>query len=247
MFYISISNGLLEGKHQAKMGSAVWQYMWLIDKVTKIDEQGVGWVLGGKPIKLEELAIHITRDAVSRNLKKLEKEGYIKIKHAPYGLIITVMKAKKRFGNNIEPTSTKRSNLYGQNIEPNKTVSVDSISKTIPETVISEPFMENTEPKFYEEMKDGKIIQVPILAEEVKEKNPNSMAKLLAWAVLRRSGANFTAPKKQYSAMSRMNKAGIKPYQIKERWIELEDNRFWQDKLDFTSVAISFDQKPYGK
>ena len=93
MFYITISNGLLEGDHQTRMGAAVWQYMWLIDKVTRIDEEGWGWVLGGKPIQLDEIAGNVSRYTVSRNLRKLEKQRYIRIVHTPRGLLITVAKA----------------------------------------------------------------------------------------------------------------------------------------------------------
>jgi hypothetical protein len=50
MFYITVSNGLLKDDHRKRIGSAVWEFMWLIDKITRIDEDGKGWVLGGKPI-----------------------------------------------------------------------------------------------------------------------------------------------------------------------------------------------------
>ena len=130
----------------------------------------------------------------------------------------------------------------GNKIIPTK----DSITKdSIPEIIISGNSMKNTEPEGYEEIdkKTGEIIRVPIQSEPLKEKRSNSMVELLAWAVHRR-GANFTAPKKQLAAMKRMKDAGIKPDQVKDRWIELEDDKFWKDKLDFGSVAMSFDQKP---
>lgn len=117
MFYISISNGLLEGKHRDKMGTAVWEYMWCIDKVTKIDEDGTGWVLGGKPMKLSEISA-MSENTTSRNLNKLEENGYINLKHTSYGVIITVNKAKKRFTKIVEPTSPKMVNLNPKNGEP---------------------------------------------------------------------------------------------------------------------------------
>ena len=47
-----VSNGLLE--HKDRMGAAIWEYLWLIDKVTKDEPDGNGKfngvVLGGKPI-----------------------------------------------------------------------------------------------------------------------------------------------------------------------------------------------------
>src|ERR1700682_2229291 len=108
MFYIQISNGLLQGAHRKQMGEAVWEFMWCIDKVTKIDEDGTGWVLGGKPIKLKELtgAMQVHATTVSRNLNKLQKFGYLGLVRTPYGIKIKVNKAKKVFkkhqGNAVE-------------------------------------------------------------------------------------------------------------------------------------------------
>jgi hypothetical protein len=97
MFYITVSNGLLEGDHHDRMGNAVWLFMWLIDKVTRIDDSGWGWVLGGKPINLDDVK-HIPRRSVQRYLATLKKEGYIEVKYTMYGFIVKVAKAKKRFG-----------------------------------------------------------------------------------------------------------------------------------------------------
>src|SRR5947209_1541990 len=102
-FFITISNGLLVDGHRKRMGAAVWEFMWLLDRITSITENGIGVVLGGRPIRLEELAddqVHI--NTTSRNLKTLEDQGYIQIVHAPYGLIITVNKANKVFAQKTE-------------------------------------------------------------------------------------------------------------------------------------------------
>ncbi len=102
MFYIQISNGLLQGAHRKQMGEAVWEFMWCIDKITKVDEDGCGWVLGGKPIKLksltDEMGVHAT--TVSRNLNKLQKFGYLGLVRTPYGIKIKINKAKKIFKKN---------------------------------------------------------------------------------------------------------------------------------------------------
>jgi DNA-binding MarR family transcriptional regulator len=121
-FYIGIKNDLLEPKHRKKMGSAVWEFMWLIDKTTSIDERGIGKVLGGKPIKLDEIGNEtgIARSTISENIKKLEKEGYINIIHAPYGLVITVNKSSKIFGkkkNNQQEINSK-STGFGKGERP---------------------------------------------------------------------------------------------------------------------------------
>lgn len=130
MFYINISNGLLEDDHQERMGAAVWQFMWLIDKVTKIDEEGTGWVLGGKPLQLKDLAGSVTEDTISRNLKRLAKEGYIMVKRTPYGLIISVIKAKKRFGNNVESRTDKNAELDSTKM-PNHSAKMSDLIKTV--------------------------------------------------------------------------------------------------------------------
>src|SRR3990167_3963186 len=153
MFYITVSNGLLVGKHQKKMGASVWQFMWCLDKITKIDDEEMGWVLGGKPINLADIK-GASRNTVSRNLNKLEKAGYLNLIHTPYGISIRVIKAKKRFNKSGEPLK-KRLPINGEpltnngeprndNGEPNKIVSIDSISKTV--SVLATPSVADINP-----------------------------------------------------------------------------------------------------
>lgn len=145
MYYITVSNGLLDGNHQKRMGSAVWQFMWCLDKITRIDEEGFGWVLGGKPIKLEDIK-GVSRDTVSRNLSKLEGKGYLKLIHTPYGITIRVAKAQKSFGKNAKPVVKRLDNNVEpkrfdenveplrNNVEPNKTLQLDNTTKTLRES-----------------------------------------------------------------------------------------------------------------
>lgn len=109
MFYISVSNGLLKDGHRQRMGESVWEFMWLLDHMTRIDGNGYGWVLGGKPIKLAELAedLGVHRSTVSRSLSRLQEEGYVDVIHAPYGLVIRVCKARKVFGQNVGKTAAE--------------------------------------------------------------------------------------------------------------------------------------------
>lgn len=97
MFFISISNGLLTAEHREKIGPAIWEYMWLIDKITKVDDDGKGHVLGGKPIKLDDIGMGQHHNTVSRNMSRLEEQKYIETTRTPYGMTIRVLKAKKRF------------------------------------------------------------------------------------------------------------------------------------------------------
>ena len=138
-FYITISNGLLKNGHRKRMGASVWEFMWLLDKITKIDDQELGWVLGGKPIKLREMAddLEVSEITISENLGKLEEAGYIKKITAPYGLSIKVIKAKKRFKQMAKPLSKevyangetsfgKGETYFKEKLKPNKTIQLDN-------------------------------------------------------------------------------------------------------------------------
>lgn len=83
------------------MGTAVWEFLWCIDKTTKeyVNDYGEarGVILGGKPIKAEEIGEDLGEhpETVKKNLRKLQKYGYIDLKRTPYGHVIEVRKSKK--------------------------------------------------------------------------------------------------------------------------------------------------------
>ncbi len=148
-FYITVSNGLLKGGHKKRMGSAVWEFMWLLDKITKVDSSGCGHVLGGKPVTLSQIAkdLESHENSVSTNLNKLNEQGYIEIKNTGHGIAIKVAKAKKRFTETCD--SQKPVNLIHRNLgtrftetcEPllyDNTVdnTVDTITNVIEETSV---------------------------------------------------------------------------------------------------------------
>lgn len=111
------------------MGSAVWEFMWCLDKITKIDDKGMGWVLGGKPINLKDISTNVDEETISRNLIKLESEGYIKKTRTPYGIVIKVLKAKKSFHKNVESIRNhKNVESRRKNVESNKTIQIDKDS-----------------------------------------------------------------------------------------------------------------------
>lgn len=99
-FYISIKNDLLEPKHITNMGESVWLYMWLLDKMTSVNENGVGKVNAGRPVTHAIVAVDLGIDErrYQRWIKKLRDSGYIKTLRTPYGLVITVCKAQKIYG-----------------------------------------------------------------------------------------------------------------------------------------------------
>jgi len=99
-FYIEVTNNLLEPKHRKSMRESVWLFMWLLDKITSITEDGIGRVLGGKPIIYKEISeeLGISKRTYVDWIANLKKGGYISTIRAPKGLIISVNKAKKKFG-----------------------------------------------------------------------------------------------------------------------------------------------------
>lgn len=87
-------NGLLE--HRGRMGSAIWEYIWCLDRITR-EENGIGFVNGGAPVKAKTIAkdFDVNEETVKRNLQRLGKKGYIQLRRTPYGRVIQVMKSLK--------------------------------------------------------------------------------------------------------------------------------------------------------
>lgn len=103
---IKIWSGLLLDGHTRKIENALWEFIWLINKVTK-EEGGIGMVLRGKPIKVEQIAEDLQRDyrTILRHLKRLEEYGYINLKRCPYGFVIKINNSKKfknRYGKIVQ-------------------------------------------------------------------------------------------------------------------------------------------------
>src|SRR5215472_9591707 len=95
-----ISKGLLE--HKPRMGAAIWEYLWFIDKVTKDEPDGNGkfngLVLGGTPFKADVIAhdLHEHVQTAFHNIRKLEREGYvIRKRHAGNRCSFKVTNSKK--------------------------------------------------------------------------------------------------------------------------------------------------------
>lgn len=142
-FGIYIKNDLLDPKHVENMGTSVWLYMWLLDKMTSVTEDGVGNVLGGKPVRYEEdikVELGISQRTYTRWIKVLEECGYINVTQAPYGLVISVNKAKKVFNNRVDKNGDSLSHRVDKNGDSlvkngysNKTIQYDNtINNNIP-------------------------------------------------------------------------------------------------------------------
>jgi len=96
---IPVWSGLLE--HRKRMGSAIWEFIWCLDKITREhnEENGrmVGVILGGKPVKAEEIARDLKESAktVERHLRRLVKNHYLLARRTPYGLVLSVTNSQK--------------------------------------------------------------------------------------------------------------------------------------------------------
>jgi hypothetical protein len=108
-----VSNGLLE--HKDRMGATIWEYLWLIDKVTKDEPDGQGKfngvVLGGKPISAVAIATDLKEhvNSARANLKTLAESGYIvrtPARDSKYSYVVT--NSKKWFWN--RPALTENGN-----------------------------------------------------------------------------------------------------------------------------------------
>lgn len=78
--------------HRDRINAALWEFLWCLDRTTE-ERDGVGLVLGGKPMKLSQIVAGIkgsNRETVRRNVEHLEKEGYIRRRRTPYGYVIEV-------------------------------------------------------------------------------------------------------------------------------------------------------------
>ncbi len=98
-FGIYVKNDLLDPKHVKQMDAAIWLYLWLLDRMTSISEEGVGRVLGGKPLIYDDLKadLGVHKNTYSRWVGRLRQFKYIGTKRTPNGLIFFVFKAHKRF------------------------------------------------------------------------------------------------------------------------------------------------------
>ncbi len=238
--------------------SCIWIYLWLLDKITKIDPvTGMGIVLGGEPIKVEDLALFGDRKTVMKILARLESEGYIKTTRTPYGKVIRVTKAKKSFGWKVEryPTSgtpevPESVHLRATRGTSNKTIQLDS-NKDIP-AKRGKPMKKNKIGKYNEASSSDSYEEAIDIDSGEKISEPKSAGTDVYWELLRwgeeRRGSPFfkTSIKKQFKAFSLAKAEEIMPDRLQERWQKFEKDKFWIEKgFDWMDVVMSFNKKNY--
>lgn len=91
---IPVSNGIFE--HREKVGSAIWLFLLLVDWTT-VEQDGLGQVLGGKPVTAKKLkeALRLEERQVRAQLQRLQSIKFIRLKRTSYGFVIEVLKSKK--------------------------------------------------------------------------------------------------------------------------------------------------------
>lgn len=94
-YAIPVWNGIFD--HYARIGKALWEFIWCVDHVTK-ERDGMGLVHGGAPVKIERIASDLRgsdRETVRRHLTQLQDAGYIRSRRTPYGQVIQVVNSRK--------------------------------------------------------------------------------------------------------------------------------------------------------
>lgn len=93
---IYLWNGVLEPKHLKRLGPAFPLFVWFIDRTTQ-EQDGIGIVLGGKPVTAEEVAesMGVDERTTRRQMDRLEHHGYIERTLTPRGYTVRVMKSCK--------------------------------------------------------------------------------------------------------------------------------------------------------
>lgn len=105
---VGIRNGLISPAHRKRIGSALWEFMWLVDHVTEEYETPKGEirgrVLGGALITAERIAgdfsdpaegIRVSADTVRNHLVALDRAEYIICRRGTNGFHIEVRNSKK--------------------------------------------------------------------------------------------------------------------------------------------------------
>jgi len=211
-FGIYIKNDLLDPKHVENMDSSYWLYTWCLDKMTSISEEGIGKVLGGRPVKYEELQkeLGLSHRTYSRWIARLKKHGYINVLRAPNGLIISVNKAVKVFGNRVAINGVsdkpQMANLISQkgisNIRQNKLQNSNTIESTLAKKENPYKNIEDLKEKDFEEISER--YQVPLVF--VKSKYED----MILWAEERPNNPKLKGRNWRMTLMNWVKRDGLK-------------------------------------
>jgi hypothetical protein len=112
-------------EHRGRIGSALWEFVWCLDKITE-ERDGIGIVLGGSPVKIRQIAADLDRGehTVRRNLDRVVSENYISRTRTPYGFSIRVRNSQK-----FQIWSKKENVTNGQSV-PKESVQKRPVSQS---------------------------------------------------------------------------------------------------------------------
>ena len=103
--------------------------------------------------------------------------------------------------------------------------------------------MKTYEPRFDDEYTPTIDFETREEVEISKSTVRESMLDLLRWAEKRR-GKKFLVPGKQFKAMKILRKANRGPDEMRRKWLEMEEDKFWKDKdFDFMTIISELDKE----
>lgn len=263
-FGIYVQNDLLEPKHYKAIGGAIWFYLWCLDKMTSINENGIGLVLGGKPIKLQDVNkdLELSDRTYSRYIKTLQTGGYIDATRTPYGYVIKVTKAKKQFGKTVKRTvnlAPRTVNLAGENRKFGGNKEDNTVDNTITSSEqssgneLSDKKQDMRWNKYSEDYEEGVVdldsgeLHDPVAEEKEKDKELNAKFRTaIDWLITHQGRDPKRTPiPKQLKAIKKLYTMGVSAKEAKQIIIECEGSDVWkgkQEKPDFWTV-VSIIQK----
>jgi hypothetical protein len=142
-------------EHCGRIGPALWEFVWLIDKITE-EADGKGIVLGGAPVKIARIANDLARGehTVRRNLDRLESENYVERTRTPYGFAIRVRNSHK-----FQIWSGKENVKIGHSLESDRPKVTVRSAKSDGENVI---FGRNKEDAAVDATEDAAVATAPV-------------------------------------------------------------------------------------
>ena len=192
--------------------------------------------------KKDGLTPHRYRTAI----KYLKSTSRITIESTNQFSIISIVNWNKYQGNDFESTSRITIESTSEQPTANQRLTTDKNDKN------DKKLPPSVEKTMLEPDTTDSVIDLDTgLEESLEEKdrilhkgyNPKDTNILLQWGI-EKLGRKFNKPLKQKKAIADMLAAGCSPEAIKEKWEELEDDKFWGDRgVDFSIVANQIDKK----
>jgi hypothetical protein len=137
-----VSIGLLEGKHVEAMGSAIWCFLWCINRVTmdRIDSNGQRWgqVLGGCRFNHQRIAdeLGLTLRSVRYQMDRLKTAGYLRITRCQDGQQVEVRNSIKWLRRKTQPP--QRGNKPSEKENPARSTQTSELPTKPQEPVMPE-------------------------------------------------------------------------------------------------------------